>query len=263
MSVLAFLRANNDLDSIVQPAIALRAHVAEEDRDPSMHHHRKGQLVVALRGSVICEVPKGLWMVPPQHGVWIPGGTPHSMKASANTDLCLLCVEPDAITLPSECCTLSITPLLRELILRLSTCSQAYEVGSSTDRLVALLLEELSNMKIELLYFPVSEERKLRTIADELVSNPADRRTAREWAAHLAVSERTLTRMILDETGMSFGRWRQQLQVILALKGLYAGKSIQALSEELGYESVSAFITMFKKALGKPPARYYNETRLS
>ncbi|MBZ7924985.1 helix-turn-helix transcriptional regulator [Ensifer adhaerens] len=260
MSVLAYLRANNDLDRIMQSAIALRAHVPVDDRDPEMHFHRKGQLVAALRGSVICEVPTGLWMVPPQCGVWIPGGTPHSMRVSGGTDLLLLCVEPDAAGLPKNCCTLSITPLLRELIVRLSSLPKYYERGQSTDRLVCVMLEELSEMSVEELYFPISNNIRIRRLADELVRNPGDRRTAKDWAAHAAMSERTLTRIVLEETGMTFGRWRQQLQIIVALQWLYSGKSVQNIAEGLGYESVSAFINMFKKTLGKSPARYLAET---
>jgi AraC-like DNA-binding protein len=97
----------------------------------------------------------------------------------------------------------------------------------------------------------------LRRIADALTQNPADRSTAAEWGARVAMSERTLTRLVVSETGMSFGRWRQQLHIIIALQRLSAGALVQRVAEDLGYESVSAFITMFKKALGKPPARYF------
>jgi AraC-like DNA-binding protein len=256
MSALAAMRANNDLDAIPQPAITLRAHAADDDRDPVMHHHRKGQLVVALRGSVICEVPHGYWMVPPQCGVWIPGEMAHLMRASADTDLCLLCVEPAAAVMPSDCCTLAITPMLREMILHLSFLPQDYAEGSATARLVGVLLEELAQMRVEQLYFPVSSHPKLRRLADELLQRPSDRRTAQQWADALAVSERTLARLVLQETGMTFGRWRQQLQIIVALRWLYAGVQVQRIAEDLGYESVSAFITMFKKALGASPARY-------
>jgi AraC-like DNA-binding protein len=260
MSILATLRATNDLDRILQPAIALRAHTAEEDRDPSMHHHRKGQLVAALRGSVICEVPHGYWMVPPQCAVWIPSTLPHSMRASRDTDLCLLFVEPDAAMLPTECCTLSITPMLREMIVHLASQSQSYPPEGPTARLVYVLLEELGRMKVEQLYFPVSDHPKLRRLANELICNPGSRNTAKEWADWLAVSERTLSRLVSQETGMTFGRWRQQLQIIVALRWLYAGVQVQRIAEDLGYESVSAFITMFKKALGKSPARYLADT---
>jgi methylphosphotriester-DNA--protein-cysteine methyltransferase len=44
--------------------------------------------------------------------------------------------------------------------------------------------------------------------------------------------------------------------LIIALRELAAGASVQQVSADLGYESVTAFITMFKKALGKPPAKY-------
>jgi AraC-like DNA-binding protein len=74
------------------------------------------------------------------------------------------------------------------------------------------------------------------------------------------VSERTLTRLIQRETGMTFGRWRQQLHIVVALGKLSAGARVQRVAEDLGYESVSAFITMFRKAMGKSPARYFSET---
>jgi methylphosphotriester-DNA--protein-cysteine methyltransferase len=44
--------------------------------------------------------------------------------------------------------------------------------------------------------------------------------------------------------------------LIVAIRELASGASVQQVSADLGYESVTAFITMFKKALGKPPAKY-------
>nr|WP_275945497.1 helix-turn-helix domain-containing protein [Bradyrhizobium sp. BRP22] len=75
----------------------------------------------------------------------------------------------------------------------------------------------------------------------------------------MALGERTLMRLVVAETGMTFSRWRQQLHIIIALQRLSAGDSVQSVSEVLGYDSVSAFITMFKKALGKSPARYFSD----
>jgi len=46
------------------------------------------------------------------------------------------------------------------------------------------------------------------------------------------------------------------LQLIIAIRSLAAGATVQQVSGELGYDSVSAFITMFKKALGASPAKY-------
>jgi AraC-like DNA-binding protein len=46
------------------------------------------------------------------------------------------------------------------------------------------------------------------------------------------------------------------LHLIVALRELTSGASVQQVSADLGYDSVAAFITMFKKALGKPPGKY-------
>ena len=77
------------------------------------------------------------------------------------------------------------------------------------------------------------------------------------------MSERTLARLIQKQTGLTFGRWRQRLHILVALQRLSAGISVQTVSQDLGYETPSAFITMFKKALGKSPRRYLADRKLS
>ena len=70
------------------------------------------------------------------------------------------------------------------------------------------------------------------------------------------MSERNLARLVVSETGLNFRRWRHQLQLIVALQGLIRGQSVQQVAQDLGYDSTTAFITMFKKGLGQTPARY-------
>ncbi|MBB5045765.1 AraC-like DNA-binding protein [Rhodopseudomonas rhenobacensis] len=71
------------------------------------------------------------------------------------------------------------------------------------------------------------------------------------------MSERSLKRLMVQETGLSFGRWRRQLHLVIALRELASGATVQRVSSDLGYESATAFIVMFKKALGTTPARYF------
>lgn len=248
-----------DPDSLHRPAVALMVDTQEKEDEVPIHTHRKGQLVLAQRGGVTCEVPSGLWMVPPRCGVWIPGGMPHSNRATANASIYFLYVDMNAASVPQECCTLSISPLLHEVIHRLATVAPLYDQEGPTAHLVAVLLNELIEMPTEQLHLPITRHSKLRAIADALMENPADRRTVGEWGEAMALGERTLMRLVVTETGMTFSRWRQQLHIIIALQRLSAGDSVQSVSEVLGYDSVSAFITMFKKALGKSPARYFSD----
>ncbi|REM34495.1 AraC family transcriptional regulator, partial [Mycobacterium tuberculosis] len=111
-------------------------------------------------------------------------------------------------------------------------------------------------MAVQHLHLPLSTEPRLKRIASALAEDPSDRSTLAEWASRVALSESSLARLVVKETGLTFGRWRQQLHLVVAIRELASGASVQQVSGDLGYESVTAFITMFKKALGKPPAKY-------
>jgi AraC-like DNA-binding protein len=49
---------------------------------------------------------------------------------------------------------------------------------------------------------------------------------------------------------------RDDCHIILAIQKLARGASVQRVAIELGYESASSFVTMFRKALGASPAKY-------
>ena len=96
----------------------------------------------------------------------------------------------------------------------------------------------------------------LKISSETMANEPAAWQTLAQWASHFAMSERNLARLVVKETGLSFRRWRHQLQLIVALQFLIGGKSVQQAAQALGYDSTTAFITMFKKGLGQTPARY-------
>ena len=74
------------------------------------------------------------------------------------------------------------------------------------------------------------EDPRLTRISDALIKTPDDRRTLAEWAGELAMSERTLARLIQRDTGLSFSRWRQQLHLVVAIRLLVEGMSVQRVS---------------------------------
>jgi len=254
---LAWANSENDLDTSTARATALRIDVSENEREAPEHHHRKGQLVMALRGGVTCRVPSGMWMVPPHCGIWVPGEMPHSNIATANARLFFLFVEPGAANLPDRCCTLSLSPLVRELIIEMA--DQSAVARAEGELMTTLLLSALPRMPVEHLHLPLTDDPRLARIASTLADDPTDRATMAQWASRMAMSENSLARLVRRETGLTFGRWRQQLQLIIAIRNLAAGATVQQVSGDLGYESVSAFITMFRKALGKSPAKYLRD----
>lgn len=245
-----------DPDSSPLPAQAFRIRVAESVKEIPFHQHRKGQLIVALHGGITCEVEQAMWMVPTQYAVWIPGSMPHSNRATTNARICFLFIEPGALTMPDQCCTLKISPLVRELILHLAQNPHDEDDTPARRRLVQVLFDELPHQPVEQLRLPMSHHPKIRLIAERLAKDPQEKRTLAQWASQLAMSERNLARLVVKETGLNFRRWRQQLQLIIALRLLIGGATVQQVADALGYESTNAFITMFKKALGTTPGRY-------
>ena len=152
-----------------------------------------------------------------------------------------------------------MTPLLRELLTRAAHLPYLYEEGSGNTRLADVLLDELAAAQVDDLHQPMPTDPRLRRIVEEMMASPADRGTIKIWAQRAGMSQRTLERQINRETGMNFGRWRQQLSVVLAVKWLAGGTSMQQVAGDLGYESVPSFVTMFRKALGTSPGRYMAE----
>lgn len=257
MNFLSASLAAFDPDAHAEPVFALSVSVTDHAVELPTHAHRHAQLVVALQGAVTCRAEGGLWMAPIGSGVWIPGGVPHSNHVTLNGAICLLFVDPAVPDLPERCCTLPLSPMVIELIRHLAaTAPPGQPVDDQTRRITEVVLEELRRIDTTGFHLPITDDPVLRLIADALIRTPDDRASVAAWAARVAMSERALARLVVRETALSFGRWRQQFHIVTALQKLSAGAPVQAVALDLGYGSVSAFIAMFKAALGVSPARY-------
>ncbi|WP_082594346.1 AraC family transcriptional regulator [Sphingomonas sp. Root710] len=248
-----------DPDDLPRPVTSFVFKRSENEDELPIHKHRKGQLVVTAEGSIMCRTLDGLRIVPSNGAVWVPGGVPHRIEISDTGRSYCVFIDPGIAPLPDGCATFSISPMLREMIFHLAKLPPLYPLEGPTSRLAQVLLDELAQMKAEPLHFPVASHPKIQQIAAELLDTPDDHRTIREWAATVAMSERSLARLIIKHTGMTFGRWRQQLHIVIAVQRLSSGATVQAVSQELGYDSPSAFTTMFRRYMGKPPRRYLQD----
>jgi AraC-like DNA-binding protein len=72
-------------------------------------------------------------------------------------------------------------------------------------------------------------------------------------------STRTLYRRFLKETGITFARWKQQARLLESIRRLAEGTAVTSVALDLGYESASAFSTMFRRSLGVPPREFMAE----
>ncbi|WP_417613611.1 AraC family transcriptional regulator [Parasphingorhabdus sp.] len=251
------------VDEVPRALVAANAVANLETLEQSpRHHHEKAQLIFTILGIINCEIEDAVWIVPPQCAVWIPGRLPHTVFGSGEVECISLFIDPPkAANLPEECCTITVSSFLRQLLLRTTELPELYDVDGPDGRIVSVIFDELAMAPVEDLRLPIPGDPRLKRLTDLLIAAPADRATVGQWASRVALSERSLSRMLAEEVGMSFGRWRRQLHVILALRSLSAGQTVQAVAMDLGYESASSFVTMFRKMVGKPPSRYLLERR--
>jgi AraC-like DNA-binding protein len=246
------------VDGVPRALVATRAAGNLESCEQSQRHrHRKSQLLYTVGGILNCEVEDGVWIVPPQCAVWIPGGLPHAAFGSGDVECICIFVEPEAApNLPRNCCTIAVSNLLRHLLIRAIALPELYDIDGPHGRIVSVILDELAAAPIENLRLPMPADPRLKKLAELLLASPTDRMRLAGWASRVGISERSLSRLLMSEIGMSFGQWRRQLHVILALRRLSAGDNVQTVALDLGYESSSNFVTMFRKMVGKPPGRY-------
>ena len=226
------------------------------------HRHGRAQLVYASQGTMTVKTRAAAFVVPPQRAVWMPAEVEHAIEARSAFSMRSLYVDPAAASdLPASVCVLQVTPLLRELIATFINDGNDYETDSVTARIAALILDQIRvQPSLPSLVLPMPTDPRLQRITRALIDDPADPRELAQWSQAVGASTRTLVRLFPAQTGMTFREWRQQRRLMRALELLASGESVTGAALELGYESSSAFIAMFRRCLGTTPKRYLEAT---
>lgn len=217
------------------------------------HHHPWAQLAYPLRGAIRICAAGTAWIVPANRAVWIPPEIDHDVTVLGAVELRTLYISSAAAPLPLDACTVvDVSPLLRAL------CEAIAEgVGDTRHHLMMqLALEEMRIARPLSLGLPLPRDRRLKTLCDALMADPADGRGLAEWAEQVGASERTLARLFQSELDTSFGAWRQQLRLARAVDEISRGLPVAQVAATVGYASQAAFSAMFSRALGVPPSRF-------
>jgi AraC-like DNA-binding protein len=222
------------------------------------HSHLWHQLVYASQGVMTVRTPEGAWVVPTHRGVWVPAGTRHSVLMSGAVSMRSIYLAPRlSRSLPRSCRVLGVPPLMRELILRIVELKSLKAGVPEHSHLVSVVLDHLHVMKADAVHLPMPRDRRARKIAALLNDEPAEARTLAGLAKIAGGSKRTIERLFKSETGMGFGKWRQQMRLGHALRMLAAGDAVTTVALEVGYDSTSAFISAFRLTFGQTPGQYF------
>jgi len=222
------------------------------------HFHPEDQLIFASRGVMTVRTSQGIWVVPPMRAVWIPAGTPHSVAMTGHVSMRTLYFLPGLVrSLPDKCFVMNVSPLLRELVLHACKSAKLRRSVPAQRTLIDLLTRQLKAAKSQPLQLPRPTDARALKVVLALWKDPGGHSTLDELCRTCGASRRTIQRIFLSETKMSFARWRQQLRLMQALRLLASGEKVSTAAMEAGYDSPSAFICMFRKQFGTTPAAYF------
>jgi len=220
------------------------------------HQHARGQLLGAHHGLLTVGMAEAVWVMPTVHAVWLPPNHVHWVRSHGPCESWAAYVAESACgDLPAQPCMIHPTGLLREALLR-AAAWPVDMLDEASERLARVIIDEIRCTQARPLGLSLPHDPRLLRIAHALLEDPAQERSLAEWADWAAVSDRTLSRRFVAETGFNFTTWRQRARIIRALELLATDKQISAIALDLGYATASAFIAVFRQIIGETPAEY-------
>lgn len=247
-------------ENIPRSAVVTANNYAAGSTFPS-HSHGRGQFAFASRGAISLATPEGNWLVPPQRACWVPAGVVHEMTMSGAVTMVNTFVSDEAVRaacLPAQCCVYGVSPLLKQLLDAAVDLPALYDDDGRDGKLMALLVAEIAAMPQLSLNAPLPSDRRLARVCRRIFTAPLITISLDAVASEAGMSRRTFTRLFREQSGVSFGEWRQQVCLLAAIERLSLGQPVTrvALELDLGYASPSAFAAAFRRVLGETPSQY-------
>jgi AraC-like DNA-binding protein len=223
------------------------------------HVHHRAQLVYATGGIVRVVTPFGLWMLTPGQSLLIGSAVEHALHMVGEVSMRTLYIQPEALPeLAYECRALKVEALLHASILGMFDPVLDDPEDTRGTLLVPLILRLIRHAfaKASESQLPLPANARLRRVCESLIAEPRNNESLEYWAEQVGASGRTVARLFRQETGMTFGQWREQLRVTDAMSRLAVGADVTAIADELGYTDARTFGAMFRRVTGMTPQQF-------
>ncbi|MBP7567340.1 MAG: helix-turn-helix transcriptional regulator [Burkholderiaceae bacterium] len=259
-----------DIDAAYTPTpqrpVRVRARHLAADTHFEPHRHAWAQLAYCSEGVVrVAAVAdqtgaEVTYIVPPTRAVWIAPDVRHAVTVLEAAEFRTLYIDASAVPPDwTACRVIEVSALLREAVAALDIAAHDPTQTGRESLLTRLVQDELSRASTQALGVPMPDaagDKRLRSLCEAVMRQPARRATLAEWAADMGASERTMARLFRDELGTTYQHWRQQVVLAHALPLLTRGQPVGQVAQATGYASESAFTAMFRAAMGRPPRHF-------
>jgi len=93
-------------------------------------------------------------------------------------------------------------------------------------RIIEIIVDQLKASKSIPLQLPHPSDSRAMRIVDALVAEPAEQKTLERLCEDCGASKRTIERLFVAETKMTFSKWRQQLRLLHAMQLLASARRL-------------------------------------
>ncbi len=226
-----------------------------------VHSHAEGQLTYAERGYLLLEADGKTVRLAADRAAWIPGYMSHSVLIHDSFRYFSLYFRPGLSPL-KQFSVFQVAPLLRELILDAASWWGNEGRHESEIRKAQVLSDELARAPQLAAGIQVPTDPRIARIFREIDQDPADGRSLKDWSGIVNASEKTLHRIFVFHTGLTFSRWRMNIRMTKALEMCARKVRLLDIALTVGYSTESAFCQAFKRFYGQSP-RHFAQLLLS
>lgn len=239
-------------------AIAVGIRETYDNQTVDYHTHQRAQLMFARQGLMNVKTQEGLWMLPPTRALFLPGKISHALQCMGTVKLATIYISSDVTDIQSwqTSRVINVSPLMREVILRLVDAPWDYDESAKENRLTHVLLDEIELEPGLPYYLPEPSDPRAKRFCAHMRDNINDRRRITAISQSLGTTARTLERCFKRDVGMSVGSWVQQLRLLVAVQHITLGNSVSDIAFELGYSNPSSFIAAFRAAFNTSPGKF-------
>ncbi|WP_299628831.1 helix-turn-helix transcriptional regulator [uncultured Tateyamaria sp.] len=240
------------MPNLTQPDIVGFASTYPSGTYIDWHAHEAHQLIHAISGAMRVSLRDKLCVLPVGRALWIPATIDHAIECAGAVRMRTAYVSPHFAELPRDVHVIVVSPLAREVLVRLAEVNEAGLKPALND----VLVHEINNSPVKAFVIPLPRHTRIARLAEALRADPASGKTLTDWAADLGFSERNLIRRIQEETGMTFRELRRQTRIMVAMERLVNGQAVTSVALDVGFETPSAFIHAFRLVTGETPRQF-------
>lgn len=239
----------------IPPSGGVARHTQFDDKT---HTHEHGQLTYTAEGVLYLQIDNRLFIIPPNMGIYIPPNCQHRVSKDKALRIENVYFDQEHLDLlPAAPQLIHLSRLAIEIIAKICTLKNKEEYKLHNSLFNILVQEIKSSPHIDYAIKIPTDSRllKIYTLFNE--NQQLKFPSLSEAAAYIHVSDKTLTRLFIKDTGLNFVTWKQQFLFTKAIELLQQYKQTTLVAYQLGYNSESAFITMFKKMSGGKKPSYF------